>query len=147
MEAIVAATITAVGVAATLKAIGAIEYRQAVVNEQETMLNLAREKYEEIVAVQDFTTPSGDFTDQSDTEHLWQMTLTPVTLPSTSTTTTTSSTTAATVNTGNTGELETLRVTVHPSSSNSPSQQESVSGLVWVSQQALNGTSSSAGAQ
>ena len=144
LEALVAGVITAVGVGAALRAIGAMEKRQAVVNDQQTELRLAKQKFDEILAIQDFNTPSGDFTDHSDTAHLWQMELNPVSLPVTNTANSSSSTTTATVNTGNQGEIEMLTVTVHPSDQNSPTGAQSVSGLVWVSQQSLNGTSGAA---
>ncbi|HEY3780830.1 MAG TPA: prepilin-type N-terminal cleavage/methylation domain-containing protein [Fimbriimonadaceae bacterium] len=136
IEALVAVALTGVGVVAALKGVAAMSSNQSKLITKERMHALAVEKYQEIIAIQDFATPNGDFTDHNESRYLWQMTLNPVTLPSS----TTNSTTAQTATQqSNAGQLNMLTVSVHPTNSSSPNQTESVSGVVWESPQALNG--------
>jgi len=138
IEALVAALLTGVGVVAALQGIGAMSRNQSSLITKERMHRLAVEKYQEIISIQDFTTPNGDFTDRSESRYLWQMQSNPVTLPN-STSTASTPQTAATQS--NAGQLEMLTVTVHPTTSSAPKDSESVSGLVWESPQALSGVS------
>src|SRR5579862_833051 len=129
-----------VGVGSSVAAIGGLMKTQSKMQDKERELRLAHEKYEEIITLTDFATPSGDFTDRSDNAHLWEMKTTPITLPQ-SATTNAAGGNAATA--ASQGQLMMLTVTVHPSTSSTPSDSESVSGVVWETPAAVNGTSAS----
>jgi hypothetical protein len=129
-----------VGVGGAVLGIGGLMKTQTKMENKERELRLAHEKYEEIITLTDFATPSGDFTDRSDNAHLWEMTTTPITLPQSASTNAAGGNAATSTSQG---QLLMLTVTVHPSTSNAPGDSESVSGVVWETAAALNGTSAS----
>ena len=140
LEGLVALLLTAVGVGSVVMAIGGLMKTESKMENKERELRLASEKYQEIIALADFTTPSGDFTDRSDSNHLWDMTATPITLPQSSTSNSVGGNAATAANQG---QLLMLTVTVRPSTSSSASDKESVTGVVWETPAALNGTTAS----
>jgi type II secretory pathway pseudopilin PulG len=109
IEAVVSLALAGVGIAATLTGIGSLSHAQAIMLQTERMQRLASDKFHEILATQDFTTPNGDFQDRNDNQDVWEMT----------------------VSTSSITNLSTLKVTVHPTGSDSQNDQTSVSGLVF----------------
>ncbi len=140
LEGLVAMMLTVVGVGGVILAISGLQKSEMKMDGKEKELRLATEKYQEIIVLTDFTTPSGDFTDRNDSDHVWEMTATPITLP-TSATTNSAGGNAATA--AAQGQLMMLTVTVHPSTSSQSSDSESVSGVVWETPAALAGTTTS----
>lgn len=136
IEAAVALVLAAIGVIAGMEAINSLVRGQTRTYDHERMLRLAREKFEEIVAIQDFTTPGGDFTDRNDPKHVWEMEKQNATLPQSSSSNSVGATAATAANPG---QLVTVKVTVHPPGDTAPSHEESVTGVVWESPQAVNG--------
>lgn len=138
LEGLVAMMLTVVGVCGVILAIGALQKSEARMDGKERELRLAVEKYQEIITLTDFATPSGDFTDRNDSDHVWEMTATPITLPTTATTNAAGGNAATPAAQG---QLLMLTVTVHPSTSSQANDGESVSGVVWETPAALAGTS------
>lgn len=146
IEAVVAAILTGVGVVASLQAISSLTRSDAIMIDREQMLRLAQEKYDEIVATQDFSTAAGDFSDRGITDYSWQMTTSPITLPSNANiTSTTSTSTSAAAATATSQNLDTLSVTVSPSNSSDTSNQQTISGLVFIPPQSTTVAAPGAG--
>lgn len=118
IEALVSAALTGVGVAAAILGIRSLTRTATHMFDYQKEQRLAIEKYHEITAVQDFTTPSGDFVDHFDNNYVWEMQTNPVTLQ-----------TATNTSTQN---LVRLQVTVHPSNGGDPSDKFTLEGLVYI---------------
>lgn len=72
VEALVAAALTAVGVAGTMKAIGSLTYGQAKLLEKQRMRRLAHEKFDELAATFDYQLATeGDFADRGESRYAW----------------------------------------------------------------------------
>src|SRR4051794_38471747 len=73
IEALVALTLAGIGVAGAIEGIRSLTKSQTRMLEGEHMHRLAFEKYQEIIATQDLTTPSGDFGDRNESGFTWEM--------------------------------------------------------------------------
>jgi type II secretory pathway pseudopilin PulG len=135
IEAVVALALTGVTIAGVLRGVGALSLSQSKLLDRETSQRLAIDKYNEICGIQDFTTPSGDFTDRYDNKYVWEMTLTQVSTNSIPINSQTSGQTTSTSSQITSTNLETLKVTVHPQTSSDPNDDVSISGLVYVPSQ------------
>jgi len=124
LEAMVSLALTAVTIVGALGAIRAMTRSETIRMDTEYERRLAMEKYHEIVAVQDFTTASGDFNDRNDSHYAWEMSTTPTSITN----------------------LVTLTVKVHPTDSNETKDQVTVSGLIYQAPQTTTtGTPTGAG--
>ena len=128
VEVLVAVALTGIGIASVISAIGAMTKSQTRMLQTSRMQRLATEKFEEIVAIQDFTTPSGDFTDRNDNAYTWEMTTSPVSIQSSN----------------STQNLVSLSVTVHPSSDTDAKDGMTVTGLVYQQPQTTTTTTPAA---
>ena len=124
IEAIVSIALTAVTIVGALGAIRAMTRSETIRMDTEYERRLAVEKYQEIVAIQDFTTASGDFNDRNDSRYVWEMSTTPTSITN----------------------LVTLTIKVHPTDSQEPKDEYTVSGLIYQAPQtSTTGTPTSAG--
>ena len=110
MEALVSLTLAGIGIAGTVGAISSLTHSQVLILQQDKMLRLANDKYQEIRAIQDFNTASGDFTDRNENGYVWRMD----------------------TNTTSITNLSTLKVTVSMSNPGTNAPEYSVSGLVFI---------------
>ncbi|MHB8637285.1 MAG: prepilin-type N-terminal cleavage/methylation domain-containing protein [Fimbriimonadaceae bacterium] len=126
IEVLAAAALAGIGIAGCMGALGSIQHAEAIGREREALMNLATEKYDEIVATTDLTQAnslSGDFTDRNDNVHTWVASTSTVNTSSNSGVTNTATATASTT-------VDSLSVTVH---SNTDSKVAyTVTGLVYV---------------
>ena len=113
IEAVVAIALTAVTIVGALGGIRAMTRGETIRLETEYQRRLTLEKYQEILATQDFTTASGDFSDRNDTKYTWEMSTNPTSITN----------------------LVTLTVKVHPTDSSETKDVYSVSGLVYQAPQ------------
>jgi prepilin-type N-terminal cleavage/methylation domain-containing protein len=126
VEVLAAAVLAGIGIVASMGAIGKMQHAEAIGREREALINLAVEKYDEVVATTDLSQAnslSGDFSDRNDSDHTW--------VASTATVNTTSNT--AVVNTATTAAattVDSLSITVK--SNSDPSQTYTVTGLVFI---------------
>jgi type II secretory pathway pseudopilin PulG len=72
IEALMAITLAGVGVAAVVGAMGSVTHAEATALEHEKMQRLAIDKYDELVATQDYNNvSSGNFQDRSEDSYDW----------------------------------------------------------------------------
>lgn len=118
IEALVAATLAGIGVAAAVGAFGALTRGQARTNEKERMVRLAVDKYEELSAMGSLTNVGGTFADQGEDRYLWE----------------------AAVDTTGIENVSQLTVTISLSDSLGREATESVTGLVYEEPLSTGGT-------
>ena len=126
VEVLVAAVLAGIGIVACMGAIGKMQHGEALGREREALINLAVEKYDEVVATTDLSQAnslSGDFSDRNDSEHTWTATTATVNTTSNTAVVNTASTAAATT-------VDSLSITVK--SSSDPTQTYTVTGLVYI---------------
>jgi len=126
IEVLAAAALAGIGIAGCMGALGQLEHAEAIGREREAVMNLAIEKYDEVVATTDLSQAnslSGDFTDRNDTVHTWVASTASVSTSSSSSVVNTATTTASTT-------VDSLSVTVHSNTDSTVTY--TVTGLVYV---------------
>lgn len=109
VEALVAAALAGIGVAASVGAFGALARSQAKANEKERMVRLAIDKYDELAAQGSLTNVGGTFEESGEGRYVWE----------------------AAVETTGVENVTQLTVTVSLSQSLNREGSESVVGLVY----------------
>lgn len=109
VEALVAITLTAIGVAAALQGIAALSKGQSLMMEKERMQRLAVQKLEELVATGDLNNVGGTFEEQNETRYVWE----------------------AQINTTGIENLSEVVVTVSKTDAGDESRQETVATLAY----------------
>lgn len=110
IEATMSIALASIGIVSALVGIAAMTKNEAAMMDSERIRRLAAEKYQEIAAIQDFTTPSGDFQDRNEGRYVWEMSTNPTSITN----------------------LSYLSVTVHPSGDSNTQDQYTLTGLVYV---------------
>ncbi len=73
IEALVSIAIAGIGIAAAVGAMGSMSKAEANALEKERMQRMAFDKYEELVATNDYNSvTSGDFADRGETDYEWE---------------------------------------------------------------------------
>lgn len=109
VEALVAATLAGIGVAAAVGAFGALSRGQARANEKERMVRLAVDKYDELAAMGSLTNVGGTFADIGEDRYTWE----------------------AAVDTTGIENVSQLTITISLSESMNREATETVTGLVY----------------
>lgn len=126
VEVLVSAALAGVGIVAAMGAIAKMEHGESIGRAREALINLAIEKYDEVVATTDLSQAnalSGDFTDHNDTDHKWTASVQSVTTSS-------NNSVVNTANASSSTTIDSVSVTVH--STSDPSLTYTVTGLVYV---------------
>src|SRR4051794_22866884 len=72
MKAIVSIALTTLGILGAMGALGSLTKAQTIMLQTDRMDRLAYQKYQEILATQDYNTTSGDFKDWNDDKYVWE---------------------------------------------------------------------------
>lgn len=139
IEVLASTVLAAIGIVGCIGAIGRMQHSASLGRQRETLINLAVEKYDEVVATTDLSQTnslSGDFSDRNDTEHSWTASTSTINTSNSSNVVNTASTTSSTT-------VDSLSVTVR--STTNPSQSYTVTGLIYIPATTSTGTGTGTG--